>query len=156
MLVACGNCFYYAIWFRFPAISTCVVVFPVWLLALSTVRTAAGLRLAAVPSLWIALPLIAAVVWFAPGMIGPLLGVWIPICCVWGTGAALTRAESLPLRSSAIVLSLGALVALLIGGTYDYVVAARMPADQRERLRPRWERPPPRAQDTDTGVGMRF
>jgi uncharacterized membrane protein len=78
--LACGNCVYYAMWLRFPPISSWVVLIPLWFLALAAVRSFGKARLRAVPPFSIAVVLVLVVCTLSPGIIGPPLGFWIPVC----------------------------------------------------------------------------
>jgi hypothetical protein len=80
----CGNCVYYALWHKFPPTTSWSIIIPIWFLALSVIRTWTNEELPAIPTIFLGLPLVLAVFFFAPAEIGPPLGFWIPICCVIG------------------------------------------------------------------------
>ena len=141
--LACGNCVYYAMWHRFPPTASWVVLIPLWYLALSTIRTFSSTKLMAVMPLYLAVPLILIIFLFAPGIIGPPLGFWIPVCILVGTISGF-RNERPHLRQGVIVLSLVFAVLLLAFGTWDAIEYRRMPEARKAQLRPDWEmsRPP--------------
>ena len=138
-VLACGNCAFYALWHRFPAVVSWSVVFSVWLIALSAVRTAGGVRIPGVPPVYLALPLVLLVWLFAPGIAGPVLGIWIPVCCVIGTSSALTQ-PAMKHRRVVNGLGLAAASCLLVFGAWDYVRYHQLSPEERGRWQPVWER----------------
>jgi len=138
---ACGNCVYYALWQKFPPVASWAVIIPLWFVALAAIRTYSELRIAAVPEVYFAIPLVLAVWLFAPGTLGPILGMWIPVCCLIGTNAALRPSQSPTLRRAVIRLSIVTGVTLVAFGVFNYVEYIRMPDQQRARYIPTWERP---------------
>lgn len=136
--LACGNCVFYALWHRFPAIVSWSVVFSVWLIALSLVRTAGGVRIPGVPPIYLALPLVLLVWLFAPGMAGPVLGIWIPVCCVIGTSSALTQ-PAMKHRRVVNWLGVTAAFCLVVFGAWDYVRYHELSPEERARWQPVWE-----------------
>lgn len=139
---ACGNCVYYAMWQRFPPISSWVVIIPCWFLALSSIRTFRAARLSGIPPLYVAAPLVLAVAFFAPGVIGPPLGFWIPICCAIGTWAGLARTQPKNVKAATLVVSAIVTIALVAFGAYDLVTYYQMPEAERQRFIPVWEAKP--------------
>lgn len=136
---ACGNCVYYDMWHRFPPTQSWVVIIPLWFLVLSGIRTFGAGRIRSIPPLYVAAPLVVAVFMLAPGMIGPPLGFWIPICCVVGTVSALSGKQSARLRKGIGLLTGGVVLALVAFGARDYVAYDRMPADEKAKFMPVWE-----------------
>jgi len=132
-------CVYYAMWHKFPPTASWVVIIPLWFLVLSAVRTFSGIRLRAIPSLYVSLPLVLAVLWFAPGAVGPPLGFWIPVCCVVGTVTGLSRLQPEKARKTLMLITAGACVALVGFGVRDYVIYRRMPDAEKEKFLPVWE-----------------
>lgn len=126
-LLACGNCVYDALWQLFPPTRSWIVIFPAWLLVLSAMRTLQHVRLWGVPPLYVTVPLIVAVFFLAPSMIGPPLGFWIPICCIVGTVSGISAAQSAQIRRCILGIAALALLALIGGGTWNYVEYRRMP-----------------------------
>ena len=137
-MVLCGNCVFYTMWHWFPPINSWVVIIPAWLVVLSALRTFSTTAFWAIPPLYVAVPLVLAVYLFAPGMIGPPLGFWIPICCIVGTLAGIFKAKSRSIRSTVLVLTGCVLTALFAFGTYDWVAYHRMPAAERAQFTPVW------------------
>lgn len=139
--IACGNCVYYALWHKFPPTNSWVVLIPLWFLTLSAARTFGRTSIKGIPKLYIALPLVIAVLYFAPGMIGPPLGFWIPICCLIGTWAGL-HAKGVTLRKHVKVVTVCFTVALLAFGAGDYHQYNEMPQPEKDKLIPVWEAMP--------------
>lgn len=147
--LACGNCVYYAMWHRFPPISSWIVIIPVWFLFLSAIRTFSTNTISAVPTLHVAVPLVIAVFFFAPGMIGPPLGFWIPVCCVVGTFAGLIKNDSASVKRQLMATSALAVTALIAFGLRDYHLYNQMPTAEKEKFIPDWEATPERKLTTD-------
>ena len=80
------------------------------------------------------------VFFFAPGMIGPPLGFWIPICCIVGTLSGFSQKQSARIRKTVAGTTVLAMIALVGFGAHDYLVYNRMPAAEKERLIPVWEK----------------
>jgi len=97
------------------------------------------MRLRAIPPVYVAIPLVLAVAFFAPGMIGPPLGFWIPICCIVGTVSGLSKLQSPKTRKVVLGITVAAVVALAGFGTRDVVAYNRTPAAQKEKYLPVWE-----------------
>ena len=139
MILGCGNCVYYAMWHRFPPTSSWVVIVPLWFIVLSVIGPSTSMRLRAIPPVYVAIPLVLAVVFFAPGVIGPPLGFWIPICCIVGTVSGLSKLQSPKTRKVVLGITVAAVVALVGFGTCDVVADNRMLAAEKERYLPAWE-----------------
>ncbi len=147
-MLACGNCVYYAMWHAFPQTSSWVIIIPLWFLALSAIRTFSTSKLRTIPPLFFAVPLVFLVGLFAPGMIGPPLGFWIPICCIAGTVSGWSREQSQTIRKTVIALTGCVLVALVASGSRDYVTYNQIPAAERAKFTPTWESiSPPQTDD---------
>jgi len=136
---ACGTCVYLSIWHRFPAIESWCLIFPLWFVALAAIRTIFRTALSGLPALWIAVPLVLLVALLSPGSAGPLLGAWIPVCCIAGTISGLRRQPvDRPRRAVRSILII-AMLALISGGAWDFIAYEQMPAEARDRLRPVWD-----------------
>lgn len=163
VLLACGNCAYYALWLKFPPTASWVVIFPVWFLLLSAGRTWTGKPLAGIPTLYSAIPLVLIVVLLAPATVGPALGFWIPVCCVIGTWSGIRRYHATSLGRTLIGLTAAIGVSLVAFGAFDYRLYHSMSAAEKARFRPCWVRyqerqreagrlPPPGAGEQTPGV----
>ncbi len=146
--LACGNCVYYAMWHKFPPTASWVLIIPGWFLALSIIRTWSDRKLSGIPRIYVALPLVLAVFFFAPGMIGPPLGFWIPVCCLIGTWTGLRYHWNTPLARSLITVTVLASFALAAFGARDYVQYKQMPAAEKQKFLPAWEGMEQRKQTT--------
>jgi len=82
--------------------------------------------------------MVLAVVWFAPGIMGPPLGFWIPICCLIATCTGLTNGDP-DLKRSIAVSSIAAAIALVAFGAHDFYEYNEMPQAERDKLIPTWE-----------------
>lgn len=140
--LACGNCVYYAMWHKFPPTNSWVVIIPLWFVLLSAIRTFSNGKLWAIPTLHFALPIVIVVGVIAPGMIGPPLGFWIPICCIAGTVSAISNDQSPLIRKRVLRLTGCVLVALVAFAACDYVAYNNMSAKERAKFTPVWEREP--------------
>ena len=138
-VIACGNCVYYAMWKKFPPISSWILIIPIWLVALAGVRTFSAARIAAVPPIYAAIPLVLAVWLFAPGTLGPLLGVWIPFCCIIGTISGLRASQPATVRRAVATLSVLTVLSLISFGVFNYVVYNQMPPKERAKYLPVWQ-----------------
>jgi hypothetical protein len=139
LVFACGNCVYYEMWKDFPAIHTWSYIFPFWLVALSTLRAFGWGIHSMVPPLPIALTLISLAVVFAPGTVGPILGFWIPICCVGCLAVSLFHSSSAA-RVTRYV-SVAFVVALATGAIGDFSYYSQRTREEWEQIyRPAWER----------------
>ncbi len=145
---ACGNCGWAAWYSSFPPTNSWCVIIPGWLLVLSALRTIYAPvspqerpQLRGVPSFVIAAPLVVLVALVAPAILGPALGIWMPVCCVLGTGSGLSRAPSPGLRNS-LLMTTGIVVLLLAGfGTRDYLVYNQMTPEEKVKYLPCWKQP---------------
>jgi hypothetical protein len=135
-------------WHRFPPTASWVLIIPAWFLTLSVIRTWTGKKLSAIPGIYIALPLVLAVFFFAPGMIGPPLGFWIPVCCVIGTCAGVRKHWKTPLARTLTILTVLTSVCLATFGARDYHNYDQMPAVEKEQFLPVWEAMEKREQNT--------
>lgn len=143
-LVACGTCVYYALWQRFPPIASWAVLIPLWFVAMATLRSYFGISIAAIPHLIVAVPLVVAVWLFAPGTLGPLLGVWIPMCIVIGTISATRPSRPPVIRRAFTILTVISGLILAAFGVANTVEYWQMSAEERKQFVPLWERPQPR------------
>jgi len=137
-IIACGICVYYAMWQNFPPTSSWIIIIPLWFLMFSAIRTSTGITIKGIPTLYVAIPLVIAVFYVAPGMIGPPLGLWIPACCIAGTCAGL-RSENSSVRRSVAKLSVIVIGSLLVFGGRDYYVYNQMPQVEKDKFIPVWE-----------------
>ncbi|MBD3672657.1 MAG: hypothetical protein HUJ26_03930 [Planctomycetaceae bacterium] len=144
--LACGNCVYYAMWHRFPPTASWVFIIPGWFLVLSIVRTWSDTKLSLIPRIPIAIMLVVALFFFAPGMIGPPLGFWIPVCCLVGTWTGLRNHWKTPLANKLVAVTVFVAASLVIFGVRDYRHYSQMPTSDKEKFRPIWEQREPQNQ----------
>lgn len=128
-VIACGNCVHSSIWYRFPAIDSCVWIFPLWIVVLSGVRTFGNAKLRLVPSFPVTLILVFLILLLAPAMIGPPLGFWIPISCIAGTWSAFKLSKRV--KTAAVITATVAVVAQIGFGFHDYAVYKAMTHQER-------------------------
>ncbi len=140
--LACGNCVYYALWHKFPPTASWVVILPAWFLVLSVIRTVTGKKLSGIPHFLISLPLVVAALFYGPATLGPMLGLWIPVCIVVGTATGLQQHQRTPLARPLLAITAIAMLCLLLCGALNYFQYYQMPASQRDAFRPDWERSP--------------
>ena len=145
---ACGNCGWAAWYSIFPPTNSWCVIIPCWLLALSALRTVYAPvspqelpRLRGVPSFVIAAPLVVLIALIAPAILGPALGIWMPVGCVVATWSGLARTPASSLRSS-LLMTTSTVVLLLAGfGTRDYLVYNQMTPEEKVKYLPCWRQP---------------
>ena len=137
LVIACGGCVHSLVWFHFPAIDSCVWIFPTWLLALAAIRSYDDAKLMLVPPLPLALILVILILVFAPAMTGPLLSFWIPISCVAGTVSGVKKPTNA--RNTVMFLAGVAFFALIGFGVRDYsAYNAMTPQERIESLPPHY------------------
>ena len=138
-LIACGTCIHFSLWQRFPAVDSWVIIFPIWFVVLSGFRTFLWIPLLAIPRLYLAVPLVLAVAFFAPGTLGPYLGIWIPVCCVIGTISGIRKSPNSQVRTSIATVTILALASLISFAWYNYNLQSKMSSEERAKYLPVWE-----------------
>lgn len=123
-VLACGNCVYDAMCQSFPPTATWCVIWPVWLVVLSVLKSCGWVRLAMVPSVFITIPLVLLVSLCSPAVLGPLLGVWIPLVIVLAVLSSWNQQPSLWAHSLLVRATGLALCCLIVGAIWDYSFAA--------------------------------
>lgn len=139
-MLACGNCVYYSLYLKFPPIASLVVIFPLWLVGLSAIRTLMRARLLGVPSLYLTVPLVLLVWLFSPATYGPPLGFWIPICCVVGTISGLSSQQSAAVKRGVLLLLVCAVISSAAFGTLNVLQYYQMSEQERDQLNPETHR----------------
>jgi hypothetical protein len=89
--IACGICTYWIFKSIYPFLDSWILLFSIWYVLLSIVRTVTREPLRWIPKIWWAAALFGASVLLAPAFLGPLIGLWIPAGCLAGTVSALDR-----------------------------------------------------------------
>lgn len=89
--LACGICTYWIFKSIYPFLDSWMILFSIWFLLLSIVRTVTREPLRWIPKIWWAAALFGASALVAPAFLGPLIGLWIPAGCLVGTMSALDR-----------------------------------------------------------------
>jgi len=118
-MLACGNCVYFAMSASFPPTASWCVILPVWLMLLSFLKLNRRLFMRGVPQWWITVPIVLLTCLMAPAILGPLLGLWIPVCIVIGTVTACRHETHSHLRQMIHVVTLTGIIALVMGGVWD-------------------------------------
>lgn len=134
--IACGVCTYWIFKSIYPFLDSWIILFSMWYLLLSIVRTMTREPLRWIPKIWWAAALLGASVLVAPAFLGPLMGLWIPAGCLVGTVSALDRrradAPSLP-RLRRLALGFGTIMIALLVATAAHSLwrQSRRPAVER-------------------------
>ncbi len=139
-VIACGNCVYDALWLDFPPTASWVIIIPCWFLVLSFIRTWTGISLSGIPPIYIAIPLVFIVFLIAPGMIGPPLGFWIPVCCIIGTWKGFQKNRRKPTTKTLLAVTVVTILMLVTFGAHDYYKFSQMPKTEMAKFLPVWER----------------
>lgn len=131
-MFACGNCIYDVMWRAFPPTATWCVIVPVWLVVLSILKSAGRARLAGVPPISATVPLVLLTWLMAPSVMGPLLGIWMPVSIATGTLSGWLSTQRVQARHLVKMVTSLAVIALLIGAGWDYLGDQRRSIEARD------------------------
>ena len=135
-IFACWMCFLSLLKYRIPALTSWSLIFLVWFLVLSTLRSNGRARVRWVPALPIALALLllllVCLVLAPPLVLIP--GISVMGCCFGATASAVFSRESAPGRWTVCGLGMLAVVCLVAFGAWDCHRHCRLTISQRLAL----------------------